>query len=136
MIIIIRIRITIIILLLLLLSILLLFRLIVLGVCTHLGCVPIPNAGEWNGFVDTFFFLFFFLIFLFFLFFLYFYHHHSHHFYHWRRHYHYSFIIKTITTALINILTTITFYIPMIVIILKISSLLIQSISLINSDTS
>ena len=24
--------------------------LIALGVCTHLGCVPIPNAGEWGGF--------------------------------------------------------------------------------------
>ena len=23
--------------------------LIVLGVCTHLGCVPIPNAGDYNG---------------------------------------------------------------------------------------
>lgn len=23
--------------------------LIVLGVCTHLGCVPIPNAGDFNG---------------------------------------------------------------------------------------
>ncbi len=24
-------------------------RLIVLGVCTHLGCVPIANAGDYNG---------------------------------------------------------------------------------------
>ena len=24
-------------------------RLIVLGVCTHLGCVPLPNAGDYNG---------------------------------------------------------------------------------------
>ena len=24
--------------------------LVVIGVCTHLGCVPIANAGEWNGF--------------------------------------------------------------------------------------
>jgi ubiquinol-cytochrome c reductase iron-sulfur subunit len=23
--------------------------LIVLGVCTHLGCVPLPNAGDYNG---------------------------------------------------------------------------------------
>lgn len=23
--------------------------LIALGVCTHLGCVPISNAGEWGG---------------------------------------------------------------------------------------
>ena len=23
--------------------------LVVLGVCTHLGCVPIPNAGDYNG---------------------------------------------------------------------------------------
>jgi Rieske Fe-S protein len=23
--------------------------LIVLGVCTHLGCVPLPNAGDFNG---------------------------------------------------------------------------------------
>jgi len=23
--------------------------LIVLGVCTHLGCVPIPNAGDYGG---------------------------------------------------------------------------------------
>ncbi|CAM9495993.1 unnamed protein product [Chrysoparadoxa australica] len=22
---------------------------VVLGICTHLGCVPISNAGEWNG---------------------------------------------------------------------------------------
>ncbi len=24
--------------------------LVVIGVCTHLGCVPIPNAGEWGGY--------------------------------------------------------------------------------------
>lgn len=24
-------------------------RLVVLGICTHLGCVPIANAGEYNG---------------------------------------------------------------------------------------
>jgi ubiquinol-cytochrome c reductase iron-sulfur subunit len=24
--------------------------LVVLGVCTHLGCVPIPNQGEYNGY--------------------------------------------------------------------------------------
>lgn len=24
-------------------------RLVVLGVCTHLGCVPISNAGDFNG---------------------------------------------------------------------------------------
>jgi ubiquinol-cytochrome c reductase iron-sulfur subunit len=23
--------------------------LVVVGVCTHLGCVPLPNAGEWHG---------------------------------------------------------------------------------------
>ena len=23
--------------------------LVVLGICTHLGCVPISNAGEYNG---------------------------------------------------------------------------------------
>ena len=23
--------------------------LIVLGVCTHLGCVPLPNAGDYHG---------------------------------------------------------------------------------------
>ena len=23
---------------------------IMLGVCTHLGCVPIPHAGDWNGY--------------------------------------------------------------------------------------
>mmetsp|Transcript_39241 Transcript_39241/g.67939 ORF Transcript_39241/g.67939 Transcript_39241/m.67939 type:complete len:97 (-) Transcript_39241:178-468(-) len=27
----------------------LLSRLIVLGICTHLGCVPISGAGEYNG---------------------------------------------------------------------------------------
>ena len=26
--------------------------LVVIGVCTHLGCVPIPNAGDYNGFVS------------------------------------------------------------------------------------
>ena len=24
-------------------------RLVVLGICTHLGCVPISGAGEYNG---------------------------------------------------------------------------------------
>ena len=24
-------------------------RLVVIGVCTHLGCVPISNAGDYNG---------------------------------------------------------------------------------------
>ena len=24
--------------------------LILVGICTHLGCVPIANAGEWNGY--------------------------------------------------------------------------------------
>lgn len=24
--------------------------LVVLGICTHLGCVPISNAGEWGGY--------------------------------------------------------------------------------------
>jgi nitrite reductase/ring-hydroxylating ferredoxin subunit len=24
-------------------------RLVVLGVCTHLGCVPLSNAGDWGG---------------------------------------------------------------------------------------
>ncbi|EEB17413.1 ubiquinol-cytochrome c reductase iron-sulfur subunit, putative [Pediculus humanus corporis] len=24
--------------------------LIVVGICTHLGCVPIPNQGDWNGY--------------------------------------------------------------------------------------
>lgn len=24
-------------------------RLVILGVCTHLGCVPLPNAGDYNG---------------------------------------------------------------------------------------
>lgn len=24
-------------------------RLVVIGICTHLGCVPIPNAGDYNG---------------------------------------------------------------------------------------
>jgi ubiquinol-cytochrome c reductase iron-sulfur subunit len=23
--------------------------LVVLGICTHLGCVPLPNSGNWNG---------------------------------------------------------------------------------------
>lgn len=23
--------------------------LVVVGVCTHLGCVPLPNAGDWGG---------------------------------------------------------------------------------------
>jgi Rieske [2Fe-2S] domain len=23
--------------------------LVVVGVCTHLGCVPLPNAGDWHG---------------------------------------------------------------------------------------
>lgn len=27
----------------------LLFRLIVLGICTHLGCVPISGAGDYGG---------------------------------------------------------------------------------------
>lgn len=27
--------------------------LIVLGVCTHLGCVPISNAGDWGGWVSA-----------------------------------------------------------------------------------
>lgn len=26
-----------------------LFRLVLVGVCTHLGCVPLSNAGEYNG---------------------------------------------------------------------------------------
>lgn len=26
-----------------------LFRLVVMGICTHLGCVPIANAGEYKG---------------------------------------------------------------------------------------
>lgn len=25
------------------------YRLVVLGICTHLGCVPISGAGEYNG---------------------------------------------------------------------------------------
>lgn len=24
-------------------------RLVVVGICTHLGCVPIPNAGDYHG---------------------------------------------------------------------------------------
>ena len=28
---------------------LLLQWLVVVGVCTHLGCVPLPNAGDWGG---------------------------------------------------------------------------------------
>ena len=24
--------------------------LVIIGVCTHLGCVPIANAGEWGGY--------------------------------------------------------------------------------------
>ena len=24
-------------------------RLVVLGVCTHLGCLPLSNAGDWGG---------------------------------------------------------------------------------------
>eukprot|EP01052_Picozoa_sp_SAG31_P080230 SAG31_NODE_39997_length_284_cov_0.605405_1_plen_51_part_01 len=27
---------------------------IMLGVCTHLGCVPIPHAGDWNGYFCPF----------------------------------------------------------------------------------
>lgn len=26
-----------------------LIRLVLIGICTHLGCVPLSNAGEYNG---------------------------------------------------------------------------------------